>query len=122
MVVGAQGPALGLIAAGGAAGTALRMGMAAVLSGRAAVGTFPVATLTVNLIATLLLALLAGRLGRRGHALLATGALGALSTFSTFTVEVVELAVVAPTTALVYLASALAGGVLLARAGLRLAR
>jgi len=111
---------LASVAAGGAAGTALRIGVATLIPVSTPDGAFPVATLLVNLVATLALAVVAGRLGR-GHALVATGLLGALSTFSTFAVEVVLLAAAAPLMALAYLGASVAGGVALARVGLRLA-
>lgn len=96
--------------------------MGTVLHAPTAHGAFPWATLTANLMATLLLSVLAGRLGRSGHPLLATGALGALSTFSTFAIEVLQLVAAAPAAALTYLAATLVGGLTAARVGLVLGR
>ena len=112
------------VALGGAIGALGRFGVALLL--RALVpheGVFgPLATLTVNVVGSLLLAWLifsnelalapAVRLG------LATGVLGAFTTFSTFELELYRLLTVRPGWALAYLTANLAlgfGAILLGR-------
>jgi CrcB protein len=88
-----------LVAAGGALGSWLRFGV-----GRAwvqAVGptrasAFPWATLSVNVLGSLAMGMLAGWLARSGGSettrlLLAVGVLGGFTTFSAFSLEVVSL-------------------------------
>lgn len=116
------GPAvlLLLVAAGGAFGALGRAGVAAILP--ASPGALPVATLAVNLLGCLLLGgLLAGRPGPRRQALLGTGVLGGFTTFSTFAVDVDALLVRAPVLGLAYALGSVAGGVVLAGLGARLA-
>ena len=80
--------ALGLVALGGAVGTALREAVALVVPG---VGQLPVATLAVNILGAFLLGLLLEALVRRGpdegrrrtlRLLLGTGLLGGFTTYS----------------------------------------
>lgn len=83
---------------------------------------FPVATLTVNLVGSLLLGLLVGWIGDRvapGVRLaLFTGLLGGFTTFSTFALETSELWRSGQSvTALSYLALSVAAGVSLALVG-----
>ena len=84
------------IAAGGAVGTGLRAGVAAVVPVTA--GGWPLATFVVNVTGSLLLGYLLMRLAgaaRRSTLalpLLGTGLLGSYTTFSTFVVEVGDLA------------------------------
>jgi len=84
------------ILAGGATGALARAAVAEVLPH--APGTWPWATLSVNLVGALLLAWLVTRLDelvaptRYWRFLLGTGLCGALTTFSTFQVETIGLA------------------------------
>ena len=79
------------ILAGGAAGTLARAGLAELLPHRP--GTWPWATLTVNLAGAFILGWLITRLAERvapsryWRPLLGTGFCGALTTFSTFQIE-----------------------------------
>lgn len=82
---------MGAIALGGAAGTALRAGIAQVLPTR--IGAFPWATLTVNVSGSLILGLVIALAVERAapqrylRPLVGTGFCGGLTTFSTFAVE-----------------------------------
>lgn len=116
-----------LVFAGGAVGTLLRAGLAAVLP--TAPGTLPVATLTVNLVGAFVLGGLVvvatvgvrdPELARRLRLGLGTGGCGGFTTFSTFMVESVHLADAAPLVAVGYLAVSGVGGLLAAAAGARL--
>ena len=90
--------------------------------------TFPFATLTVNIVGSFAMGLLAGWLVRAGgnesvRLLLGVGVLGGFTTFSTFSLEVVTLAQRgAVGMAALYAASSLAGGVIGLLAGLALMR
>jgi CrcB protein len=118
---------LGVIALGGAAGTLLRAGLAAAWPPPAS--GFPWATLVVNLVGSLVVgfvviaALERAAPSRYVRPLLGTGFCGGLTTFSTFAVEL-ELLLKAEQfgTAGVYLVATLGPGLLLARAGMLLAR
>jgi CrcB protein len=84
----------GWIAAGGAAGAAVRWAVATTFGGG---GGFPVQTWAVNVVGCLLLGVLlalgaARRLGQPWADALGVGFCGGLTTFSTLTVEVVDLA------------------------------
>lgn len=102
------------VAAGGAAGAWLRFA-AGRLIGPA---SFPFATLTVNVLGSLAMGLLAGWLARHGtggeqwRLLLGVGVLGGFTTFSAFSLEVVTLAQRgAMGQAALYIVLSLAGGV-----------
>ena len=92
--------ATGLVALGGAVGAVARhqagRGMTALL-GPAAVSAFPWATLTVNVVGSLAMGLLAGWLARNGSGgetarlLLGVGLLGGFTTFSAFSLELMVL-------------------------------
>jgi fluoride exporter len=88
-------------------------------------GSFPVATLSVNLVGALLLGLYLARWERAASArwslqFWAVGVLGSLTTFSALSIEVVHLLEVDETwVALGYVAASVIGGVLLALAGQR---
>lgn len=140
-------PATLAVGIGGAAGTLVRAGLAQAWPH--APGTLPAATLAVNLTGALCLGLLLGRLAlspdtgwRRTVRLgVGTGFMGGLTTYSTFMVEVARLTGAAPGggaggaggagmaasevalgTGLAYWAGSVIAGVLLAAAGLWIAR
>ncbi|WP_153506366.1 fluoride efflux transporter FluC [Cumulibacter manganitolerans] len=92
-------PVFVLLSLAGGVGAALRLVVDSLI--RAATRThFPVATVTINLVGSFLLGLLAG--AAAGHsiddwyAVLGTGLLGGFTTFSTASVETVRLAIGAP--------------------------
>ncbi len=83
---------LGIVALGGAIGAGLRYAVGEWISS----DTFPYATLSVNLIGSFLLGILAIGLAQNLVStnvalLLGTGVLGAFTTMSTFSVETVEM-------------------------------
>lgn len=83
---------LGIVALGGAIGAALRYGLGEWVTN----DSFPYATLSVNLIGSFLLGVLAVGLAQNVLSanmalLLGTGVLGAFTTMSTFSVETVEM-------------------------------
>jgi CrcB protein len=113
------------VAAGGATGAWLRF-MAGRLIGA---HPFPYATLTVNVLGSLAMGLLAGWLARHGESgepwrlLLGVGVLGGFTTFSAFSLEIalmIERGAMAQ--AATYIALSLLGGVGGLFAGLALAR
>jgi CrcB protein len=88
------------VALGGAIGAVMRYQAGRSMTqwlGTQAVGAFPWATLTVNLIGSLAMGLLAGWLARFGHGgeqlrlLLGVGVLGGFTTFSAFSLELMLL-------------------------------
>ncbi|MCE2843431.1 MAG: fluoride efflux transporter CrcB [Novosphingobium sp.] len=102
------------VAAGGAVGAWLRFAAGRMIGGQA----FPYATLTVNVLGSLAMGLLAGWLARHGQGgeqwrlLLGVGVLGGFTTFSAFSLEVVTLAQRgAMGQAALYIVLSLAGGV-----------
>lgn len=115
-----------LVCLGGAVGSGLRYGTDRALLHflpQQAVA-FPWATLAVNLVGCFIAGLLYGWLGREGlryseelKLLLVTGLCGGLTTFSAFALQTVHLA---PGKAFANVAASLAGGMLLAWAGIRL--
>lgn len=113
------------VAAGGATGAWLRF-MAGRLIGA---NLFPYATLTVNVLGSLAMGLLAGWLARHGESgepwrlLLGVGVLGGFTTFSAFSLEIaLMIERGAMTQAAIYIALSLLGGVGGLFAGLALAR
>ena len=112
----------GAVLAGGAIGTLGRAGTAELVPVGAG---WPWATLGVNLVGTLLLALLVGWAGGRLEPddlrlrFLATGVLGGFTTFSAFAVEVQQLGLTA--TGMGYAAVSVTTGLALARLGLSIA-
>lgn len=120
------------VALGGGLGAWLRyvtgrLWLAAI--GPAAASAFPWATLTVNVLGSLMMGLLAGWLARHGDGgetwrlLLGVGLLGGYTTFSAFSLELVELAERGTIgTAALYAAVSLAAGVAGLVAGLALMR
>jgi CrcB protein len=114
-----QLPVISVIAVGGGIGSVLRYGLErAVPTGP---GGFPVATLVINLLGSLLLGALVVTVTEvwRPHRLLrpavGTGLLGGFTTFSTLAVEVRALA---RPVAAAYLAATVVGGLVLAAAGM----
>ncbi len=113
------------VAAGGAVGAWLRFAAARVIGAH----PFPYATLSVNVLGSLAMGLLAGWLARHGSGgeqwrlLLGVGVLGGFTTFSAFSLEIalmIERGTMAQ--AALYIALSLAGGVAGLFAGLALAR
>ncbi|MDT9592262.1 CrcB family protein [Nocardioides zeae] len=127
MAVGTRGilPAeVALVALGGAAGTAARVG--AVLAVPDA-GGLPTTVAAVNVVGSLLLGLLVGLLVARGddtgprrrtRLLLGVGVLGGFTTYSTFAVDVAVLLGERPGAGLAYALGCLVAGWLAALAGL----
>ncbi|MFM5949677.1 MAG: fluoride efflux transporter CrcB [Novosphingobium sp.] len=121
-----------LVALGGATGAWLRYLAGLVwlrAIGPVASLSFPWATLSVNLLGSLAMGLLAGWLARHGHGgeqwrlLLGVGVLGGFTTFSAFSLELVGLAQRGSLAgAALYAALSLAGGIAGLIAGLALAR
>ncbi len=113
------------VAAGGGVGAWLRFA-----AGRLIGATpFPVATLTINVLGSLAMGLLAGWLARHGDGgeqwrlLLGVGLLGGFTTFSAFSLEIaLMIERGAMTQAAIYIALSLLGGVGGLFAGLALAR
>lgn len=110
------------VAAGGVLGSACR----AAIVELAGEGDFPTAILIVNLVGSFLLGYYVARRERAVSAryslqLWGIGALGSFTTFSTFSVDLVRMLEMGRvTTAALYVATSLAGGLVSALAGLRL--
>lgn len=121
-----------LVALGGALGAWLRyvVGLAWLRGiGPVAASAFPWATLSVNLLGTFAMGLLAGLLARYGEGgqtwrlLIGVGLLGGFTTFSAFSLELVNLAERgAFGTAALYAAASLTGGIAGLVAGLSIIR
>ncbi len=112
-----------LVALGGAGGAWLRFATGRLIGN----ASFPWATLSVNLLGSFAMGLLAGWLARHGgeqwRLLLGVGVLGGFTTFSAFSLELVELAQRGSLgSAALYASLSIAGGVLGLIAGLALAR
>lgn len=109
------------VAAGGAVGAWARYSVGVLWTralGPIAASAFPWATLTVNLVGSFAMGLLAGWLARHGshgegwRLLLGVGLLGGFTTFSAFSLEVASMATRgALGTAALYAAVSLAGGI-----------
>jgi CrcB protein len=113
-----------LVALGGGFGAWLRFAVGRLIGPT----PFPYATLSVNLIGSFAMGLLAAWLARQGDGsegwriLLGVGLLGGFTTFSAFSLEVVTLAHRgAVGTAALYVAASLAGGVIALILGMRAA-
>ncbi|QDK33322.1 MULTISPECIES: fluoride efflux transporter CrcB [Sphingomonadaceae] len=112
--------ASGLVALGGAVGSWLRFSVGyawTVLLGPARALAFPYGTLTVNIVGSLVMGLLAGWLGRMApggenlRLLVGVGVLGGFTTFSSFSLDTVALAQRGqPGLAVFYVAISLAAG------------
>ncbi|MFC7944987.1 MULTISPECIES: CrcB family protein [unclassified Microbacterium] len=110
-----------LVAAGGTAGTAARLGLGLMLPD---VGGFPVAVLVANVLGALLIGLLAARLPATAELRLAlgTGVLGGFTTYSAFMTGTLSLWADAPVIAVAYAVGSLTLGLAAAALGLRLGR
>lgn len=110
-----------LVAAGGTAGTAARLGLGLMLPD---VGGFPVAVLVANVAGALLIGLLAARLPATAELRLAlgTGVLGGFTTYSAFMTGTLSLWADAPVIAVAYAVGSLTLGLAAAALGLRLGR
>ncbi len=110
------------VALGGGSGAWLRYSVGRLIG----VGNFPYATLTVNIVGSFAMGLLAAWLARHGEGgegwrlLLGVGVLGGFTTFSAFSLEIVQLAQRgAIGTAALYATASLLGGVIALLIGLR---
>ena len=113
------------VAAGGATGAWLRFALGRLIGP----APFPIATLTINVLGSVAMGMLAGWLARHSEnsetwrLLLGVGLLGGFTTFSAFSLEIVTLAQRgAAGQAVLYIALSLLGGVGGLFAGLSLAR
>jgi len=118
-----------LVALGGAIGVVARYGLTGLMH-RLVPGTFPIGTLTVNVVGGLLVGVLAGLLAARegggnhtAQLFLIVGVCGGFTTFSAFSLETVRLMQAGATTmALVHVMAQVVGAVLATGVGLWLAR
>lgn len=110
-----------LVFAGGSIGTAARLAVGLWVPDA---GVFPVATLAVNLLGSLLIGFVAARLAstRALRVFLGTGVLGGFTTYSAFMTGAVALWSTAPLLAFAYAAGSLVLGIAAAALGLRLGR
>ena len=120
---------LGTVFIGGCAGALARYGVISVWP--TVTGSFPVATLFVNLLGAFLLGILLEGLSRRGpdagllrivRLLVGTGFMGAFTTYSTFAVETNQLIRHgSPEVASLYVACSILGGLLVCAVGIKIA-
>ncbi|MFK3676881.1 fluoride efflux transporter FluC [Microbacterium sp. NPDC090218] len=110
-----------LVAAGGTAGTAARLGLGLVVPD---VGGLPVAVLLANILGALLIGVLAARLPASADLRLAlgTGVLGGFTTYSAFMTGTLELWAETPMLATAYAVGSLVLGLGAAALGLRIGR
>lgn len=110
-----------LVFVGGSLGTAARLAIGLLMPDA---GGLPLATLSVNVLGSLLIGVLAARLSGTSELrlLLGTGVLGGFTTYSAFMTGTVALWGVAPVLAFAYAAGSLMLGLAAAAAGLRLGR
>lgn len=114
-----------LVGLGGAAGSIARYGVSLAFA-RLPTGTYPLATLSINLVGSLLIGIFFGIFTRDTTAsnqnmllLLATGLCGGFTTFSAFALENINLMQRGQTSvALAYSIISVAGGLLCCRLGL----
>jgi fluoride exporter len=126
-VLRGQGPAIAAVSAGGALGALARWGIG--LAWPAPHGTFPTATLVINVVGCLLMGVLVVHVAevREAHPLvrpfLGVGVLGGFTTFSTFAVDTQQLLLTGHLgVAFGYLFATVLGSVGAAALGLTLAR
>lgn len=104
-----------LAAAGGAVGTAARLGLGMLITDA------PASVLVANIAGALLLGILTARLPASDlRILLGTGVLGGFTTYSAFAVDSVGLWSASPALAAGYVVASLVGGLLAAWLGLRI--
>lgn len=110
-----------LVALGGTAGTAARLGLALLIPDA---GGLPLATFAVNIAGALLIGMLAARAPANADArvFLGTGILGGFTTYSAFAVGTVQLWAEAPVLAGAYALFTLTLGITAAALGLRFGR
>nr|WP_201468665.1 CrcB family protein [Microbacterium hydrocarbonoxydans] len=110
-----------LVFVGGSIGTAARLAIGLWIPDA---GGFPVATLAVNVIGSLLIGVVAARLASTAapRVFLGTGVLGGFTTYSAFTTGAISLSTHAPILAFAYAASSLVLGLAAAALGLRAGR
>lgn len=112
-----------LVGAGGAAGSMARYGVSYMIS-KYVTHSFPFATMTINVVGSLVIGLLFGLLSRNqmqqsSYILLASGFCGGFTTFSTFALENVTLMQKGESfTALLYIGFSVILGLLLCKAGI----
>ncbi|GAA2897769.1 fluoride efflux transporter FluC [Microbacterium esteraromaticum] len=103
-----------LAAAGGAVGTAARLGLGMLIADA------PASVLVANIVGAMLLGILTARLPASDlRILLGTGVLGGFTTYSAFAVDSIGLWSASPALAAGYVAASLIGGLLAAWIGLR---
>lgn len=109
-----------LVAVGGMIGTALRVGVSALLPDA---GGLPLGTLAVNVAGSFLIGIVAARLPKRGASRLffGTGLLGGFTTYSAFALGIQQLATQSATLAVGYAVLSLVFGMAAVALGLRLA-
>lgn len=117
--------ALLLVIAGGALGVAARALLTVPLTGHTHPLVVPGIILGVNLLGSLLLGVVIGRLDDRhplARLFLGTGVMGGFTTYSAFAVQSVTVSTAAPLVGLALIAVSVFGGVVAAAAGLALGR
>lgn len=118
-------PTLFVVVVGGMLGVAARAALTLPFGVDGHPLVLPAVTLAINLIGSLLLGILVGRLGERRprlRAFLGTGMLGGFTTYSAFAVQSVEIFTAAPVVGILLALLSVIGGVALAAWGLRVGR
>lgn len=114
-----------VVIVGGVVGVALRAALTLPFGADTHPLTVPSVTLAINLVGSLALGVVVGRLGDtrpRLRAFLGTGILGGFTTYSAFAVQTVDVFTAAPFVGLALAAVSVTGGVAAAALGLRLGR
>lgn len=114
-----------VVIAGGMVGVAARAALVLPFGGDVHPMLVPSMTLAINLVGSLLLGVVVGRLGEgrpRLRAFVGTGMMGGFTTYSGFAVQTVDVFTAAPLVGLALAAVSVIGGVALAALGLRLGR